>query len=265
MTERPAPIVGGKPLPPLTARSVVASVLLGTHPPVMSARALVRSATLFGLAEGTVRTAISRMVTNGELSPQGEHRYELAGDLAERQRRQQASRRPRLRTWGGQWEMWVVPTAAREAGRRAELRRAARALRLAEVREGVWMRPDNLDPARLPGQREVIAAQARRMTAQPDADDELVSMLWGLDSWNDGALELRRLMAPIKKRLDADDVEVLGSGFVLAAAVLRHLNEDPLLPRELLSRHWQGDRLRADYESYDAAYSATLTRWLLAD
>ena len=79
------PTLGGRPLAPLTARSVVASVLLGTEPPVMSAGALVQSATLFGLAEGAVRTAMSRMVAKGELSKRSDGRYELAGHLVARQ------------------------------------------------------------------------------------------------------------------------------------------------------------------------------------
>ena len=36
----------------LTARSVMASTLLGTEPPVLSARVLVRAAAMFGITEG---------------------------------------------------------------------------------------------------------------------------------------------------------------------------------------------------------------------
>ncbi|MGI9577005.1 MAG: PaaX family transcriptional regulator C-terminal domain-containing protein [Microthrixaceae bacterium] len=256
------PTLGGKPLAPLTARSVVASVLLGTEPPVMSARALVRSATLFGLAEGAVRTAMSRMVTKGELSRRTDGRYELAGHLVRRQSRQRASRTPSVSTWSGNWEMWVVHTTARSAPQRAELRRAARSLRLAELRDGVWIRPDNLDRSRLPDETAKLSTQARRFATQPDMDSDLPERLWDLDGWNESALELRRQMSTVHTRLDSDDPSALAPGFLLAAAVLRHLNDDPLLPREFLSRHWQGERLRSDYEAYDRAYSALLTRWL---
>lgn len=248
--------------PPLTARSVVASVLLGTEPPVMSARALVRAGALFGLADGTVRTAVSRMVANGELRRRDDGRYELAGHLAARQARQLASRRPALRPWGGHWEMWVVGPSARSPAERAELRAAAGALRLAELRDGVWLRPDNLDPRRFPDAGATMAVQSRHFTTRPDADDELADELWALGDWSVTALGLRREMAGLRTRLDADDTGALAPGFVLAAAVLRHLNADPLLPRELLPRTWQGDRLRADYEAYDTAYSALLRRWL---
>jgi phenylacetic acid degradation operon negative regulatory protein len=55
-------------LQPLDARSVALSVLLGSHPPALPARALVALAELFGIAGGTMRTALSRMVAARELS-----------------------------------------------------------------------------------------------------------------------------------------------------------------------------------------------------
>src|SRR5579862_9666620 len=79
---------------PLTARSVVASTLLGVEPPRLPTRLLVRSGELFGISQGTTRVALSRMVAAGELVVEG-NAHELAGRLLERQARQQASRVPR--------------------------------------------------------------------------------------------------------------------------------------------------------------------------
>ena len=59
----------------LTARSVIASTLLGTDPPVLSGRILVRAAALFGITEGAARVALSRMVAAGELTS-----FELASN-----------------------------------------------------------------------------------------------------------------------------------------------------------------------------------------
>src|SRR5688572_19022418 len=77
---------------PLTARSVLASVLLGTDPPWLPTPLLVRTAELFGISIGTARTALSRMVAAGEAEPEGRG-YRLVGRLAERRDRQDASRR----------------------------------------------------------------------------------------------------------------------------------------------------------------------------
>ncbi|GAA3311907.1 hypothetical protein [Nonomuraea dietziae] len=61
----------------LTARSAVLSALLGSHPPRLPSRALVRVGEVFGIAEGTVRVALSRMVAAGDLV-QDDGRYELS-------------------------------------------------------------------------------------------------------------------------------------------------------------------------------------------
>jgi phenylacetic acid degradation operon negative regulatory protein len=50
-------------LRPLSARSIVASTLLGCHPPELPTRALVQMGTLYGIPEGTLRVALSRMLS----------------------------------------------------------------------------------------------------------------------------------------------------------------------------------------------------------
>ena len=231
---------------PLTARSIVASTLLGVRPPRLPARALVASGRLFGIAEGTVRTALSRMVAAGELVAV-DGRYELAGPFLVRRERQDESRAGVVRDWGGSWQLAVVGGERRSAADRAALRQAMRALRLAELREGVWLRPDNLDPRRLPDARGVVEAQCTTMAATPDPS--LARRLWDLDGWAARADERSDALA-------ADRFDDLAASFVLSAAVLRHLQADPLLPEVLLPDGWPGARLRERYETYDAAFKA---------
>lgn len=249
----------------LTARSVLASTLLGTHPPRMPVSDLVRAGTLFGLEEGSVRTALSRMVATGEATRTVDGRYELAGALAERQGRQEMSRGAVTVEWSGRWRQGVVDAGGRSAADRGALRRSMQRLRLGELREAVWLRPDNLDANRLPADREVVAGFTRWFDVHPDDDAELASLLWDLTGWTDRAMQLRRAMAELVRRLAAGDADALAPGFVLSAAVLRHFHADPLLPRELLDRRWPGDALRAEYEQYDIAYKALLRHWLRAD
>jgi phenylacetic acid degradation operon negative regulatory protein len=250
---------------PLTTRSVLASTLLGTQPPVMSSRALVRAGAVFGFAEGTVRTALSRMAAQGELVRHGDGRYELAGTLVHRQARQRASLTVPAAHWSGVWDMWVVGARARTSAERADLRRAAVALRLAELRDGVWLRPANLDPGGFPEAAAVMGSQGRRFSTHPEHDDQLAAELWELDVWSSAAGDLRRRMAALSGRLRDGDTTALRPGFVVAAAVLRHFNADPLLPRELLPRRWEGDALRRDFDRYDTAYRVLLGQWLQAD
>jgi phenylacetic acid degradation operon negative regulatory protein len=246
---------------PMTARSVLASTLLGTDPPTMPVHRLVRVGALFGLTEGTVRTALSRMVAAGEVTRSDDGRYSLAGALVERRARQEGGRAARTTDWSGRWRQAVVEPGGRTAPERAELRRAMERLRMGELRDGIWLRPDNLEPDRLPDAREVVAAQCRWFQVHPDDDGALAGDLWDLDGWSARASVLRRAMAGQVGRLEHGDTTALAPGFVLSAAVLRLFNADPLLPRELLPRRWPGDALRADYDRYDAAYRNVLGDW----
>ncbi len=241
---------------PLTARSVVASTLLGVRPPRLPVRALVASAARFGIAEGTVRTALSRMIAAGELTGDG-RAYELAGPFLTRQARQDESRAGAPAAWSGEWELAVVDAERRAASDRAELRAAMKALRLAELREGVWLRPDNLARDRLPDARAVVTGQCRLLRSRPDDDPAtLAARLWDLAGWAQGAERLAADLATTEARLSAGDPDALAPGFVLSATVLRHFQADPLLPAELLPVGWPGPDLRAAYEAYDATFQA---------
>ncbi|MBI2709746.1 MAG: PaaX domain-containing protein, C- domain protein [Actinobacteria bacterium] len=233
------------------------------RPPRLATATLVRSGELFGIAEGTTRVALSRMVAAGELEADGDG-YRLAGHLRARQDRQDASRAGATRRWDGTWRTEVVTARARPAASRAELRAAAGRLRLAELREGVWMRPANLAPGE-PADEAAVAGQCRSFASRPSDDPAtLAADLWDLDGWAARAQALRRRLAELQPDLDRHAGESLAPAFVASAAVLRHMQADPLLPRDLLPPGWPGAELRADYERYDAAFTAVWRDWYRA-
>jgi phenylacetic acid degradation operon negative regulatory protein len=250
---------------PLSARSVLASTLLGTEPPRLPVSRLLRAGELFGLAPGAVRTALSRMVAAGEAVRTADGWYELGGELVHRQRLQRASRDAAVVEWSGRWRQAVVVRGARSGPERAGLRRAMARLRMAELRDGVWLRPDNLDPDRWPDARTVADDQCRWFATFPDDDAALAATLWDLDGWAQRADSLRREMHGLAAGLADGDPASLARGFVVSAAVLRHFGADPLLPRELRPRRWPADALRGDYDRYDAAYRRALRRWFDAE
>lgn len=260
-----------EPRRPLTARSVVASTLLGTDPPVLPVASLVRTGALFGLAEGTVRTALSRMVAAGEARSDGAGRYELTGSLIERQARQRAARVAATTAWDGDWLAAVVVTGARDATARAELRDSMRRRRFGELRDGVWTRPNNLELPADPhdGSCDWFTVRPGAAPGLPIAEAEgaaaeLAGTLWDLSGWAAIAVELTSEMDRLVGRLDKGDEAALAEGFVVSAAVLRHLGTDPLLPTELLPADWPGVPLRADYDRYDASYRRGLAAWVRA-
>jgi phenylacetic acid degradation operon negative regulatory protein len=252
MSATPAPGSDGQG-PLLTARSVLASGLLGMDPPELPVAQLVRLADLFGISENRARVALSRMVAAGEATSDGSGRYRLAGHLAARQSRQSASRSGATAAYDGGWRLAVVTTTGSTADVRAARRRALAYARLAELREGVWMRPDNV-AVQLP---DSLEADMELMTARPGDPHTLARRLWDLPAWSGRA---QRLLLGLGA-LAPDRPEALAPGFELSAAVLRHLQADPLLPVELLPAEWPGAELRATYEEWDARYRATLREW----
>jgi phenylacetic acid degradation operon negative regulatory protein len=223
-------------MPDMTARSVVLSVLLGAHPACATAGELIGLTADFGIKEATLRVALTRMVGAGDLIRSAEG-YRLSDRLLARQRRQDDAMRPRTRPWRGNWLVLIVTSVGGDARSRAALRTTMHDKRFGELREGVWMRPDNLQ---LDLDRNV-AARVRTLKARDDAPAELAGELWDLPGWAETGHRLLGEMAA------ASDTP---GRFVAAAAIVRHLLTDPMLPAELLPADWPGDRLRDAYHDF---------------
>jgi phenylacetic acid degradation operon negative regulatory protein len=148
----------------------------------------------------------------------------------------------------------VITATGRAADDRSALRRKLTLARLAEQREGVWLRPDNLDLRPDPADEPGIAVY----TARPDGDGAaLAAELFELEGWARHAAELAARL----DRLPTNGPEDLAPGFELSAAVLRHMQADPLLPAELLPAGWPGPALRRTYDGWDRHYRRVLARW----
>jgi phenylacetic acid degradation operon negative regulatory protein len=243
---------------PLSARSVLASSLLGADQPRLPAGVLVAMASLFGISAGAARTCLWRMVSNGELTSE-DGSYALAGWLLERRERVDDASRiddSAVPRWNGTWELAIVSLDRRPAAERLQLRKAATALHLAELREGVWIRPDNLDPQRLPMSRAVLDQQCTHFhSAATKITAETVESLFSLGDW---ARDARVLVDAMNDELDAD-TERLAQMFALSIAVVRHLQLDPLLPAEFLPSKWPGSALRSAYRRFDRAFKQRMS------
>jgi phenylacetic acid degradation operon negative regulatory protein len=225
----------------MTARSVVLSVLLGAHPACATAGELIRLTDDFGIKETTLRVALTRMVGGGDLIRSADG-YRLSDRLLARQRRQDDAIDPRVRRWRGDWVVLIVTSVGGDARTRAALRTAMHDKRFGELREGVWMRPDNLDLEL----GEDVAGRVRRLTARDDAPAELAAQLWDLPGW---ARTGRRLLDEMAQKGQPADVP---GRFMVATAMVRHLLTDPMLPEELLPADWPGARLRTAYHDFAA-------------
>jgi phenylacetic acid degradation operon negative regulatory protein len=245
----------------LGARSLILSLLLRTEPPQMRGARLVQWCGLFGVAAGTARVALSRMVERGELRTT-DGTYELAGRVGRRRTAQDWSIEPELERWTGEWRIAVVTTAARTAADRGALRDAMRRVRTAELREGVWTRPDNLPSASAPQDAwDVVDAQCVWWTGSPDRDSVVLAAdLFDPASWAKEAERLTKRLARVTGVVDRDERH-LADAFVAGAAALTHVRNDPLLPAELGPSEAAGDDLRAAYRAYERRFSAALRAW----
>jgi phenylacetic acid degradation operon negative regulatory protein len=247
---------------PLTARSVIASLLLGMHPPRLSAQRLVQWCELFGIAPGTARVALSRMTERGELVAD-RAMYELAGRVRSRQAAQDWSIEPQLPDWDGSWSLAFVVGDARDANDRAALRTAMARCRYRELREGCWARPDNLPRAAAPDDAwAVVDRQCAWWHGEPDERaGPLAARLFAPEEWSARARELGDRLAVETATLRGGSTAGLADAFVLGAATLQHVRNDPLLPRELLSRRWPGKDLRRTYTIYQRAFATATATW----
>ncbi len=222
----------------MTARSVVLSVLLGAHPAWATAAELIRLTADFDIKEATLRVALTRMVGAGDLV-RSEDGYRLSERLLVRQRRQDDAINPQLRPWDGTWTTLIITSVGIDARTRANLRTVLQQNRFAEMREGVWLRPDNVEIS-LP---DDVLCRVRLMRSYDDDPAELAGQLWDLSVWAHTGRQLLDDMAA------ATDVP---GRFTAAAGIVRHLLTDPVLPDELLPDDWPGTALREAYARFAA-------------
>jgi phenylacetic acid degradation operon negative regulatory protein len=221
-------------LPTLSARSVALSVLLGVPQGRLGVRDILATGEMCGIAPATMRVALSRLVSAGELA-MAEGSYALSPAHLTRQHAQQLSLEPSTRAWDGSWETAIVVESGRDAADRARLRNELTAARLAELREGVWMRPANLVR---PG---IVDPHLTTLVSRPSDPELIVRQLWDLTGWTETG-------RTILEAADTDELD--GQRFAAAAALIRHLRTDPVLPPELQPADWPADAMRRSYARY---------------
>lgn len=246
-------------LRPLTARSIVLSVLLGSHPPSLPGAAIVGLVEQFGIRPGTARTAISRLVAAGELDAV-DGRYQLSGRLVDRQRQQDTGRVPPDPTWNGEWTTVVTHAGARPMAARRAFRSTLVGARFGELRPDVWLRPANIETVAV--RDLVVAGDVLAITGPIDVAEpgHLVAQLWPLVELQSRADDLLSAMAD--HRFD-DDVS-LAVGFTISAAVVRFLRSEPQLPVELAPDVWSPPAVRSAYDTFESAFQRHLQAFFRA-
>jgi phenylacetic acid degradation operon negative regulatory protein len=227
-----------------TPRSLILDLLSTLRGESMPVGALVAAGALFGIPEGGVRVALTRLLAKRLVTRDERGRYRLGPGAAAVHQRVVSWRRleERLRRWEGGW--LGVHRRGLARGRGAAARRAERALRLlgfARLAPDLALRPDNLKGG--------VAAVREELAALGVEPGTLVFALSALDAVSEArarglwdAAGLRRGYARSCAQLAAGEARLarlseraaMLESFRLGGRVIRELVHDPLLPEPLV-------------------------------
>ena len=254
------------------AKSFVLDLLSTLHRGAMPVRALIESAALFGIAEGSVRVALSRLLRAGLVERDERGLYRLGRAAAPVSGRVAAWRDldARLRPWTGGWigvfDARAAPTPSRALQRRSE--RALRLLGFRALTRGLAVRPDNLaggvarvreELASLGLAPGAVICEVRELDPISDAR---ARKLWDADELVAKYRRQRQQLDASTQRLRGRDAEVaMVESFRVGGAVLRLLAHDPLLPEPIVVAAERA-ALAAAMRDYDAIGRASWSDFL---
>jgi len=221
----------------------------GGQAPVAALVALMRS---LDITAPAVRTAISRMVNQGWLTPvrtvSGAAGY-AATERAERRLEEAAGRiyRTTDRDWDGRWHLLTVDRVA-ERTRRERIRNALGYLGYAQIRDDTWISPHRSDEVTALLATEGVTAWS--FVADHESDDAaLAAATWDLgqlaasyEAWLDTAQTI------VATGSAADDETSFVTRSRLVHEWRKFLFRDPGLPAELLPANWPGNRAAAFFD-----------------
>ncbi|WP_310529310.1 PaaX family transcriptional regulator C-terminal domain-containing protein [Nocardioides sp.] len=226
---------------------------LVAHQNVAAVADLVRLLAPLGIAAPAVRTAISRMVTQGWLASatvDGARGY-AATPQAVRRLDESATRiyQRQPRAWDGSWQLvFVAPYADRST--RAAVLRDLPFLGYAELADRVWVSP--FARAELDTTLHRVGASATTAVAEDFDPAHAPVQAWDLDALGSAYATWRQVAADhVEADLAAhDDPEeaAYAARFRLVHEWRKFLFTDPGLPPELLPRDWPGHRANAYFQ-----------------
>jgi phenylacetic acid degradation operon negative regulatory protein len=207
----------------------------------------------FGLAEGTVRTTLSRMVKKGWLEARRDGRHAFYS-LTGRGRRlleegtERIFRPSRREAWDGRWFLlaYSIPQESRRL--RDRLRDRLAWLGFGSFGNGVWISPHDVtaEVEELAAQLELgdrfVGFSARRVAGEDNA--ELVARCWDLEALAGRYRDFVARWSPVLdevERTDPSPERCFTLRFTLIHEFRRFPLDDPYLPRTLLPDPWAGD------------------------
>ncbi|MGB5350658.1 MAG: hypothetical protein WBN10_13720 [Polyangiales bacterium] len=231
----------------MSAKAVVLEVLSAGESifdGALPVRALVQAASVFDIAENSVRVAIVRLRAEGLLESPGRGEYRLgpSAQVVNEKIHGWRTVSSRLGRWDGSWA--AVFTADLSRTDRPALRRRLRALRylgFEQLKAGLFLRPNNLKPG-INGLRDELRALGLDADASvfrveelnPEQEEQARAL------WDSVSLEqtYSKLGGDLKTSLDRLEELPLNDSvreaFLLGREGIRHVVLDPMLPEPLV-------------------------------
>ena len=234
---------------PPTARSLILDLLSTLRRGSMPVAALVQAGALFGLAEGSVRVALSRLLADAHVERDERGCYRLGAAAAPVQARVAGWRAldRRTRPWDGGWIGVEAPAGSARRGAARDVARALRLLGFEKLSAGLHLRPANLREgvselrATLRGLGLPETALVFALAELDPADDARARGLWDGPALVARYRSARAGLARSGARLPTLPAEeAMAESFLLGGRVLQQLVLDPLLPAPLVD---EGERL----------------------
>jgi phenylacetic acid degradation operon negative regulatory protein len=228
---------------PTSARTLILDLFDTGDPPDFSVAELVRAGAAFRIEGPGIRTALTRLKSEGRVRPVARGRYTI-GANAEPLQQRILGWRTRLdgrREWNGDWLLAVA--GPQERADRTVWRRTLRALELegfAEAETNVWARPDNLAGGADGARRRLAdleAAPSLFLFEARGLDPERAARFRAL--WQSDALRAahRRLAEDLDRSAEAvrdmDLAAAAAETLRIGREAVRRIMRDPLLPDEL--------------------------------
>ena len=254
-----------------TAKSLILDLLSTLKGGTMPVSALVQAGELFGIAENSVRVALARLVTGGQVDRDERGRYRLGAQSAPIDRLVTSWRRlgERLRSWNDDWigvHSAGLPRSAERPVRRRE--RALRFLGFRELAPGLAIRPDNLRGGAAAAREELqslgleAGALVFELRALDPATDARARGRWDVAALCAGYRQSLADLAASEQHLQiVSEAEGMVESFLLGGRVIRQLVLDPLLPEPIVPVA-ERDALVVALRRYDRLGRACWTAFL---
>ena len=245
-----------------TAKSLTLDLLSSLRGGSMPIAALVAAAELFGVAGGSVRVAVTRLLAAGQVERGGRGRYRLGpgAQAVDHYARGWKEREARLRRWDDRW----IGVQAPLPGADPVSDRALAWLGFERLNPGLALRPDNWKGGATALRNELaglgLAREATvfRLDSLDEPEESRARSLWNAAMLERGYREaLASLERSARDLLARSEAEAMVESFLLGGRVIRQLARDPLLPEALVP----GEQRRAVIAAMGAYDRAGRRAW----